>query len=390
MIFNRRSLLKMGLAGSLVPLGSELAKAGENSAFEAWRRDFVKSVPPRMAEARVAGTAVAIASRDSAPYAAAFGFADVKRERRLTVNTPMHLASISKLVTAAALVQLFERRNLDLHADVAGFIDFPVRNPNHPKLPVTPFQLITHTSSISDEGYDDSLSTSGDPTQSLGDFLRDYLLPGGRLYAPDKSFLKAKPGKKWDYCNVAMALAGYVVEKVSRRRFSSYTEANLFEPLRLRDAHWYLRDFPANVLAKPYRFGNGGFVEMPQEGYPDVPAGMLRCPVSGLARILKAMLGGTTGQRRILSQHAVTEMLRRQVDPALVSYQGLGWVAEEINGREYVGHSGLDAGATNMVVLTPDQRHAVIVLMNIEKTAKNDKFRSAMTEDLLAGAKLIR
>jgi len=380
----------LGLAAlGLLPFASYGEEGVEQSrGFEAWRRDFEAGVPARMMAAKVPGTAVAIISKQaSTRYVTAFGYADLKQKRVFKVDTPTHQASVSKLFTASALVQLFERRGYDLHADVNNFIDFSVRNPHQPDVPITPQQLLTHTSSISDDGYGD-FSSNGDPTQSLSSFLRNYLVKGGVAYSPDKSFLKAKPGAQWSYSNVAVALAGYVIESVSEQSFASYLSSNIFEPLGIDNAHWYLREFAPNTLSKPYIFENKAFVELPQEGYPDVPAGMLRCSVSNLAKMLRAMIGGETGQRAILSPRAVAAMLRRQVDPAIVSYQGLGWVMEEIDGRQFVAHSGSDSGASNMVVLTEDQNHAVAVLMNIDSTEENEEFRSAMIENLLVGAKL--
>jgi len=378
---------------SLVALGP-LAFTGcsegnvQSGPFDSWRSNFEAGVPARMLAANVSGTAVAIVSKQtSTRYTAAFGFADLQQKRGFTVDTPSHLASVSKLFTASALVQLFERQGLDLHTDVNNFIDFPVRNPAYPNVPITPHQLLTHTSSISDDGYGD-YSGAGDPSQGLSSFLSDYLVPGGATYTPDMSFLAAMPGTQWSYCNVAVALAGHVVESVSKQSFSSYVSDNIFVPLGIDNAHWYLREFAPDVLAKPYKFENGALVELPQQGYPDVPAGMLRCSVSNLAKMLHAMLGGETGQRAILSPNAVAAMLRRQIDPAILSYQGLGWTSEEINGRQFVGHSGSDVGALNMVILTEDQSHAVAVLMNVDKTSATDKFRSSITEDLLAGVKL--
>lgn len=389
MISNRRSVLKMGLAGLLIPQAPvALAKNEQGRTFEAWRRAFEDSVPARLKAANVSGAAVAIISKDTGTrYAAAFGFADIKQQRKLTADTPIHLASVSKLFTASALVQLFERRGYSLDRDVNAFVDFPVRNLHYPTLPITPRQLLTHTSSISDEGYGD-YSVEGDPKETLSHFLEDYLVKGGKAHALDKSFLKAKPGRKWDYSNVAIALAGYVVERAGKQDFAAYTQANLLQPLGIHNAHWYLREFAPDVPAKPYRFENGALVELPQEGYPDVPAGMLRCSVNDLAKMLHAMLGGKTGPHSILSRRAIAAMLRRQVDRKIISYQGLGWVSEDIGGHAFVGHSGSDNGATNMVILTKDERHAVAVLMNIDKTDENDRFRSSVTQDLLAGAKL--
>lgn len=385
----RRALLTMGMAGLVFPQAALTRSYGRtNKEFKAWRQEFEASVPARMAKARIAGVSMAIMSRNyPAFYAASFGFADIAKGRALTTNTPMHMASVSKLFTASSLVQLFERKGYDLDDDINKFIDLRVRNPHHPKIAVTPRQILTHTSSISDEGYGGP-SFAGDPTQSLSEFLREYLVEGGRTFARDYSYYLSKPGARWEYSNVAMALAGYVVESVSGQGFASYVEQNLLKPLGIGNAHWYLKQFASDVLAKPYEFVNGKFTEMPQQGYPDVPAGMLRISVSDLAMALCAMIGGETGRPAILSDDAVKEMLRRQVDPGIIAYQGLGWTSEEIGGHAYIGHSGRDFGAANMVVLTEDQSHAVIVLINTEILDAGRELRFELTKELLAGAML--
>lgn len=386
-------MLKLGLAALVVPRGGYAFAASRprsDGAFAAWRREFEAAVPGRLAQAQVPGAAVAIIDREAAtPYAAAFGFADVAQGRRLTVDTPMHLASVSKLFTATCLVQLFGRRGLDLHDDVNRFIDFEVRNPHHPDIPITPFELITHTSSISDEGYVGRLSEgNGDPTVSLPRFLASYLAPGGSRYSRRGSFLGASPGAKWSYSNVGMSLAGYVVQCVSGMGFAAYTQSHLFEPLHIANAHWFLDRFDPDVLATPYRYAHGRFVPYPQEGYPDYPAGMLRCSVNDLATAVRAMIGGHAGTAPILSRPEVAKMLRDQVKRSVYPYQGLGWTNEPLHGRPAVGHSGSDRGAANLVILSEDRRHAVAVLTNTDATDKCTEFRQSLATDLLNGAEL--
>jgi len=383
----RRALFKAGIAGivaSHAPLA--LGKPFDNKSFNVWRDGFEAKMIKRMDAAKVVGASVAIVSRQSTvSYVKSFGFADLGQNRKLTVGTPMHLASVSKLFTAAALVQLFDRNHLELHGDVNSFIEFPVVNPNFPGTKITPHQLLTHTSTISDEGYG-AVSSEGDPTQSISDFLKSYLVEGGSSFSAKHSFDNAKPGTKWNYSNVAIALAGQVIESVSKTGFSDYVERHILHPLRINNAHWYLRDFPPDVLAKPYEFDRRRFVELPQQGYPDVPSGMLRCSIADLARFIGAMLGSISRPDDFLSEKLTAEMLNRQVSRRLIGYQGLGWVQEEINGRQFIGHSGRDTGASNMVIVTTDQTQAVMMLMNIEPTDETDRFRAATIEDLLTGA----
>ncbi|WP_228561945.1 serine hydrolase domain-containing protein [Catenulispora rubra] len=398
MISTRRSVLKAGLAGLFVVQGSvaqgsaAFATTSQKQTFDQWLREFEASMPARLAAAHVAGVEVAIVSKNApTPYAAAFGYADIAANRLMTPDTPVHLASVSKLFTASALVQLFEHCGLDRHDDVSSFIDFPVRNPAYPNVPITPHQLVTHTSSISDDNYV-GFDVVGDPTESLSDFLRGYLVPGGKHYAPKKSYLpKHKPATYFSYSDVGMALAGYVVQCVSGQDFTAYAQANLFDPLGITGAHWYLRQFAPGVLAVPYEFKNGALAALPQMSYPDVPSGALRCSVTDLATSLRAMIGGAIGTPPILSAAAVADMLRPQVSPKIVPYQGLGWVQEVVSGLPYVGHSGSDIGFATMVVLTKDQNHAVAVLINTDEgdgSAVSD-FRDSVTTDLVHGAQLL-
>lgn len=384
MFINRRSALKLGLTALAVAPGT-VVHAKKQQPLESWRDEFEAALPERMAAYGIPGLALAIVSKKSGTvYANAFGYADIGQQRKFTADTPTHVASISKLFTASALVQLFERKGLRLDQDVNDFLDFAVRNPKFPDVAITPFQLLTHTSSISDDGYD-GYSVEGDPTQSLRDFLREYLLPGEKAYAPEKSFLASKPGSTWSYGNVAYALAGYIVEHVSGKEFSKYIEAEMFKPLAMQNARWFIRDFAPDQISKPYRFENGNFTELPQEGYPDGPAGMLRCSISDLATMTHALLNNS-GQNPILSAKAVNAMLKNQLDAQLKSYQGLGWCIEDINGKQLIGHYGGDSGASNGMFLSPDGKYAAIALMNINRNAANDAFKAAMITELLAAA----
>lgn len=78
------------------------------------------------------------------------GFADVASHRKMTADTPINIASISKPILGIALLQLQDQGLLDLDADVNGYLPLRVANPNFPTAAITLRQLATHTSSITD------------------------------------------------------------------------------------------------------------------------------------------------------------------------------------------------------------------------------------------------
>ncbi|AWC21898.1 hypothetical protein CO731_01352 [Aminobacter sp. MSH1] len=83
-------------------------------------------------------------------------------------------------------------------------------------------------------------------------------------------------------------------------------------------------------------------------------------------------------------------MLRRQADPKIYPYQGLGWAEEETVSRKVVGHTGSDNGASNIVALSEDNKPRGGSSHEQHGTPESGAFRASVIDDLLAGAKLSR
>jgi CubicO group peptidase (beta-lactamase class C family) len=203
-----------------------------------------------------------------------FGLADRERGRRVTPDTAFHLASVSKVVTGAAVMQLWEQGRFQLDDPIAPHLDFPVVNPRHAE-PITFRQLFTHTSSISDDNYRDFLVT-GDPVLGLRDFLVGYLTPGGKWFTPEGSFGDAAPGARYAYSNVATSLAGYLAERIGTAPLTVQTRDRIFHPLSMGPAAWRLADLSHADIATPYDEKDGKLSPIDPIGYPDWPAGLLR------------------------------------------------------------------------------------------------------------------
>jgi CubicO group peptidase (beta-lactamase class C family) len=115
----------------------------------------------------VPGVAVAIVRHGELLRARGYGWADLERRVPMTADTLLNVGSVSKTVTAIAVMQLWERGALRLDDDVNDYLPFAVRNPRHPDVPITARQLLAHRSSIRDgPAYDESYAC-GDPSLSL-------------------------------------------------------------------------------------------------------------------------------------------------------------------------------------------------------------------------------
>lgn len=169
--------------------------------------------------------------RTEARGAAAFT-ADGREERAFTVDTPVRIASISKVVVALALHRLADAGRLDLDGDVSAYLGWPLRNPAHPGQPITIRQMMRHESSLSD---------AGGYTFALGETLRD------RLSA--RSFSAAAPGTAFDYANLNQAILGQVIEQVTGRRFDIAARELVLEPLGIEACYNWSGCKPGTVRA---------------------------------------------------------------------------------------------------------------------------------------------
>ena len=318
-----------------------------------------------MHEARVPGLAACIMDPDGVVWSRGFGHANISDERPSTPETVFMLASISKTVMSIAVMQAVEDGLLDLNADVNDVLPFPVRNPRHPSVPITLRMLLTHTSSVRDDWPSITpFYTHGDSPIALGDYLRRYLSPGGDLYHPRRGYSGWRPGDRYDYCNIAAALAGYLVEAASAAPFDAWCDARIFTPLAMDRTSWHLTGLARSEIAMPYHWTDGSFVAYGQYGYPDYPDGQLRTSAVALARHLRAFMAfGELEGARILDADTVREMRRAQF-PDIAHGQGLIWYRFTLHGSALMGHNGGDSGVATQMYFRPNDDVGVIVLAN--------------------------
>lgn len=348
-------------------------------------------VEGQMEAASIPGLGAALVSQGEVVWSKGYGLRSVSPSRPALADTPFMLASVSKTVTATAVMQLVEDGVLALDDDIDDILGFPVDNPRVPGDEViTVRHLLTHTSGLADDdfvyggypGEPDSLYVLGDSPIALGTFLEGYYVPGGDWYDADTNFTPNAPGTSYLYSNVATALLGHLVEASTGTPLDDWCDANIFAPLAMANTGWHLADFSASAVAMPYESFGGAFYEYGQYGYPDYPNGQLRSSAADLARYLAAYAnGGALGPVRILEESTVDAMLTVQF-PSVDPTQGLSWYYETIAGRDVVGHNGGDYGVTTDMFFDPATGDGAIVLVNVDDSGAVVKAMSRIEEAL--------
>ena len=199
----------------------------------------------------------------------AYGYYDIENKKEATTQTLYLQASVSKTVTATALMQLYEQGLFDLDDDVNEYLPFDLRNPNHPDIPITIKMILSHRSSLADDNlYWIALSyLPGDP-DVVGfpyPWLEEYLTPGGSAYS-SSTWSMAKPGEEYYYANIGFSIIAYLVEILSHQDFNDYCREHIFLPLQMNTSGFRLRDHDIDTIAVPYEFKNNGYFRHPHYG----------------------------------------------------------------------------------------------------------------------------
>ena len=357
------SLLLSSCNGSATPAGARPAADAGAAADAGPSSDLDAYVLARMQTARIPGLAAVAVKTDHTVFAGAWGEADLSVQRPVTTDTLFMLGSISKTVTAVAAMQLFELGKFKLDDPIDAVLGYQARNPKFPDTAITYRMLLSHTSSIEDGVHSfDYYVMDMDSPISLQALFDGYLKPGGAYYDASNWNATSAPGTHYSYSNLALSLAGLLVEKIAGMSLQDYCQQHIFAPLGMNESSFLLQGLDRTHIAMPYSVdSSGNYVPAGYYCYPDYPDGQLRTSASQLALFLMAFIQfGQSGGAQILTKATVEEM--RTTQPS--SEEGLMWEFETIGGKQLMGHGGSDLGVSTMMLFDPTTGAGFVVLTN--------------------------
>jgi len=331
----------------------------------------------------IPGLVATIVHGDTELWKNAFGVRDRERQLPMNDSTVFWLASLSKTITSAALMQLKENGLADLDEDVSNYLPFQVQNPFYPVPPVTARRLVTHTAALADDWpLLSSMTTFGyDSPIPLEEFLENYFNPSGAYYDP-AHFQQYPAGTAYSYCNTGMGMTGDLVGEVMGVDFRTWCADSIFFPLGMTTASWTLA--ATDTVKKAFGYGNSGgqFIRYNHTGRPDYPAGWLNASIGELSLFFRAIIRyGELGGVRILDSATVAEMLTVQF-PSLPSWNGrrwgLGMYECQMAGRTLWGHWGHGWGHTHDMYFDRNSEIGVIVLSNGDSEAGVDSIMAML------------
>ncbi|WP_447726152.1 serine hydrolase domain-containing protein [Sphingomonas koreensis] len=281
-------------------------------------------MPYALARGDLAGAVVVVVKDGQVLTQRGFGYADVAKRTPVDPDrTLFRPGSVSKLFTWTAVMQQVEAGRIDLDKDVNAYLDFQI--PAYQGKPVTMRQLMTHTAGFEEHGkrtiFEDIKFQI-----SLSDYVK---VQPKRIYAA---------GTTPSYSNYGTALAGYIVERVSKMPFDDYVEQRIFQPLGMSQST-FRQPLPkgfAPAMAAGYRKGSDAPSKFEIVG--PAPAGSLSSTGADMAKFMIAHLNQGAGLMKPETARTMHDTPLTLLPP--LNRMELGFFETNINGRQVIAHLG--------------------------------------------------
>jgi CubicO group peptidase (beta-lactamase class C family) len=232
----------------------------------------------------IAGAVTVVVSKDKVLHLQTNGWADIATQKPMQADSLFWIASMTKPITATAVLMLQDDGKLDVTDPVAKYIPAfaDLKTPSGKPANLTIMQILTHTSGLGEVPADQASKA-----RTLADMVPLWLA------AP----MQYEPGAKWQYTQSGINLAGRIVEVVSGMSFDAFVQQRIFDPLGMKSTTFY----PAQgslVTAYAKNQGTGSLDATPSRvgfgvrGRPPFGNGGLYSTGPDYARFCQMLLGG--------------------------------------------------------------------------------------------------
>lgn len=350
-----------------------LLTAIDSHAQSNWRQEsqIDAFIQARMDALSIPGAALAVVQDGEIVHLKGYGIANGGGDSVIP-QTPFLLASLTKSMTAVAVLQLVEANLIDLNAPIQHYLPWFM-----PDTPITVRQLLNQTSGLDEaQGYSRNLFPN-DP-DALEKSIR-------QLAATD---LNHPPGTTFEYSNSNYDVLGLLVETVSGEPYGVYIQNNLFDPLQMRQSYSSLSDARAGGMSSSYYpfFGRPiAFDGMLPYSRATQPSAGLIGSVEDMAHYLQFHLNnGRFGNTQLLTPASMTLLHEAPVstnpDTTEAAHYAMGWAVwpfsdaapAEAEPPIALSHGGQWLGVNHIMLLIPEKSFGMVLLLN-----SNDPTRSS-------------
>lgn len=301
---------------------------------------------------------VLISKNDKIIYQKNFGYADIKKRKKHTDESIFSIASVTKPLTAVAIMQLVDQKKLSLDTTINTF--FPNFIPKYSRK-ITVRHLLNHSSGMQAnigriDNQGNGLMPNANPI-SLDELLEKF----------KDSKLKFAPGKGYEYNNFGYTLLASIIESVTKQSYAEYMQQAVFGAAKMKATS--VNNFK-NTRKKASALKNLGMTSLKNLDATEIHtswlkgAGNITSTTADLYKFLTALENG-----KILKKSSVKKLYSlTQSRGDHNSMYGLGWRIQYKNEEKWINHTGLLPGAASIIGTLPKRNIKIIILSNATTT----------------------
>ncbi len=347
-------------ANKLTQTRSDLKRKTSLTAYD----EVDRFIEIQMKRLNIPGAVLAIVEGNQIVHFHGFGKARPGGEAP-SLRTPFFIGSLTKSITATAIMQLVEAGKIDLDAPVQRYLPWFRVADSGASARMTVRHLLNQTS-----GLPMLLGMA-----VLGNL--DGNPDAAENQARSLSTLKlTRPvGSKFEYSNLNYNILGLIIEAASGETYEAYIEKHVFEPMDMIHSYTLKALAKTDGLAVGHRFWFGIPVPAPDLPVPrgSLSSGQLIASAEDMAHYLIAQLnGGRYLEAQLLTSAGIKEMQRgaaeiNEMGMSLGAY-GMGWIDQKIGSSRIISHSGIVPNFGGFMALVPEQKKGFVLLYNANHT----------------------
>ena len=321
----------------------------------------------------IPGISLSVVNSTDILHIKGYGFANIEENKLVNPNTTMfRAASVSKLFTWTAVMQLYEQGLIDLEADINTYLSH-FQIPQKYDVPITMLHLMSHSAGFDQPFFYRNIPLSVEDLLPLEIYLKKYM----------PSLVRA-PGEFSTYSNYGSALAGQIVSEISGLPFEEYIEKNIFEVLGMNYSTFRqpVQDELLDEVVTGYLLSEEGVLEPQNFVYrPLPPAGTISISAYDAAQFMMAHLNNGTRDGISILNETTTQFMHQQHftnDPRLPGFAH-GFIEYYKNGYRIIEHGGDISFSQSQLILIPSENIGYFINYN----ANHYPLRSTLFEEFM-------
>ena len=376
------SVLAAGIASVFLCAASQSQTVSPSPSIAAFRPQF-ESV---LQQHGVVGGGFALERGQGQAQTLVFGDASAEAHQRIDDATAYNWASITKTMTAIAILQLRDRGKLSLDDPAVRYVPElrEVHDPFGAIDNITIRHLLTHSAGFRNPTWpwdcDDASNCDWQPFEPTRWSQVDAMLP--------YTHVAFAPGTRWSYSNLGYVFLGQIIERISGDDFEVYIDKNILKPLGMNSSYFDVAPYflESHVSASYLRAGTK-LTPQPvnfDTGITTSNSG-LKAPITDMAKYLRFLVGDPSNSlyEIVLKRSSLTEAwtgVLPAIEPgqAATAYtsgphgtqpkMGLGFFVVETGGQRYIYHDGDQGGFSSELLIDPADHCASILAVNTTDT----------------------